>query len=174
MENIVHHLRAKARRLQSRVEQRDPDAVDRVRSLPELATSDDERLASSIQRRHCLAVIARELGFDGWPHARSILTGQATGDFGRLLSPPGAAAHWNIWSASYEEARAIRAEHGGYLLAYRRHFFIVDRYYLETLGLDPDDTDWDRIGRDWVKPHEPSARARLYGKLIARRYPDAS
>jgi hypothetical protein len=170
MEDIVHHLRAKARLLQSRVEQRDPEALARVRNVPELATSDDERLASSIQRRHCLAVIARELGFDGWPHARSVLSGQSTTDFGRLLSPPGAAAHWNIWSASYEEAHAIRAEHGGYLLAYRRHFFIVDRYYLETLGLDPDDADWNRIGRDWVKPREQRARARLYAKLIALRY----
>jgi hypothetical protein len=171
MEDIVHQLRVNARRLQRRVEKRGFEALARVRSLPEFATSDDECLASSIQRRHCLAVIARELGFDGWPHARSILTGRTTDDFGRLLSPPGAAAHWNIWSASYEEACAIRAEHGGYLLAYRRHFFIADRYYVEMLGLDPDDADWDRIGRDWVKPREPPARARLYGKLIARRLP---
>ena len=173
MENIVQHLKAKARRLQSRVEQRDPEALGRVRSLPELGSSDDERLAKTTQRRHCLAVIARELGFDGWPHAERVLSGQTIDDFGSLLSPPGAAAHWNIWSASYDEARAIRAAHGGYLLAYKRHFFIVDRYYLETLGLDPDDADWDRIGRDWVKPREPSARARLYAKLIAQRYPKA-
>jgi hypothetical protein len=77
---------------------RDVEALRRVRILPELATSDDERLASDIQRRHCLAVIARELGFD------------------------------------------------------------------------PDDPDWDRIGRDWVKPRDRTARARLYGKLIAQRF----
>jgi hypothetical protein len=170
MESIVHHLKAKARILQSLVQTRDRDALDRVRRLPELAGSNDEVLSSKIQRRHCLGVIALEVGFDGWNHALSVLSGERSDDFGRLLSPPGADAHWNIWSASYDEARAIRAEHGGYLLAYKHHFFIVDRYYLETLGLDPDDPDWDRMGRDWVRPREPAARARLYAKLIARRY----
>jgi len=170
MESTVHDLKAKARILQTLVQKRDRDALRRVRQLPEVAGFDDEPLSSRIRRRHCLAVIARELGFNGWTHALSVLTGQHNDDFGRLLSPPGANAHWNIWSASYDEARAIRAEHGGYLLAYQRHFFIVDRYYLETLGLDPDDADWDRMGRDWVHPREPAARARLYAKLIAQRY----
>jgi len=68
-------------------------------------------------------------------------------DFGTLLYPDGADAHWNIWSASYAEARSIRAHYGGYLLAYRRHFFIVDRYFIETLGLLPEDPDWELIGR---------------------------
>ena len=57
--------------------------------------------------------------------------------------PDGADTHWNIWSASYAEARSIREHHGGYLLAYRRHFFIVDRYFIETLGLLPEDPDWE-------------------------------
>ena len=68
-----------------------------------------------------------------------------------------------------EEAKAIREQHGGYLLAYRRHFFIADRYFIETLGLDPDDPDWQLIERDWVKPRRADARERLYGKLIRRR-----
>jgi hypothetical protein len=55
------------------------------------------------------------------------------------------------------------------LLAYRRHFFIVDRYFIETLGLLPEDPDWELIGRDWVKPRQMDARARLYGTLIRRR-----
>ncbi|MBC7171580.1 MAG: hypothetical protein H5U40_04100, partial [Polyangiaceae bacterium] len=68
--------------------------------------------------------------------------------------------------ASYEEASTIRAEHGGYLLAYKRHFFIVDSYFIETLGLDPADPDWERIGRDWARPLAPEARTRLYERLI--------
>jgi len=170
MEPIIDDLKAKARILQALVGKGEPDALRRVRKLPELTQTGDEALPTVIQRRHCLAVIARELGFDGWAHALSVLTGQRADDFGCLLSPPGAAAHWNIWSADYDEARAIRAEHGGYLLAYKRHYFIVDRYYLETLGLDPDDADWDRMGRDWVRPRDPAARARLYAKLVTRRY----
>ena len=113
--------------------------------------------------------VAREAGFESWLHAASVLEGRRADDFGTLLYPPGCAAHWNIWSASYEEAQAIRQEHGGYLLAYKRHFFIADRYYIQdTLGLDPDDPDWERIGRDWVKPADPEARRRLYAKVLTR------
>ena len=45
-------------------------------------------------------------------------------------------------------------------------FFITDRHFIATLKLDPDDPDWERIGRDWVKPSKPDARERLYAKLI--------
>jgi len=43
-----------------------------------------------------------------------------------------------------------------------------DRHYIETIGLDPEDPDWDFIGRDWARPAEPAARQRLYGKLLTR------
>ena len=68
--------------------------------------------------------------------------------------------------ASYDEAREIRREHGGSLLACRRHFFIVDRHCIEFLGIDPDDPDWQHIGRDWARPADPASRQRLYGWLI--------
>ena len=50
----------------------------------------------------------------------------------------------------------------------------ADGYFIETLGLHPNDPDWDLIGRDWVKPREPDARERLYGKLIRRRTTSAT
>ncbi|MCA8962743.1 MAG: hypothetical protein KDC38_19605, partial [Planctomycetes bacterium] len=113
-----------------------------------------------------LSVIARELGFSSWTHAHHLLDGENPSDFGTLLCPPGSSAHWNIWCASYDEARRIREEHGGFLLGYRHQFLITDRHFIEHLGLDPDDEDWQRIGRDWVRPADPHARRRLYGRLI--------
>jgi hypothetical protein len=168
MAGVISDLKAHARILHRQVGQRDPHAVARTRQLAEFKGHDPSSLPASIKRRHCLAIVARELGFQGWPHAVGVLRGVDSSDFGTLLYPDGADVHWNIWSASYGEARAIREQHGGYLLAYRRHFFIVDRYFIETLGLQPEDPDWDLIGRDWVKPRQPDARERLYGKLIRR------
>jgi hypothetical protein len=52
---------------------------------------------------------------------------------------------------------------------HRRHFFITDRHFIETLGLDPDDPQWELIGRDWVKPSKVDARERLYVQLFRRR-----
>jgi hypothetical protein len=43
----------------------------------------------------------------------------------------------------------------------------VDRFYIESLGLDPDDHDWQAIGFDWVRPRDVDARTRLYAKLVA-------
>jgi hypothetical protein len=170
MAGVIADLKARARILHRQVGQRESHAVARMRQLPEFRDHDPSSLpASSIKRRHCLAVVARELGFQGWPHAVRVLRGTDSSDFGTLLYPDGADAHWNIWSASYAEAKAIRRQHGGYLLAYRRHFFIVDRYFIETLGLQPEDPDWELIGRDWVQPRQADARERLYGKLIRRR-----
>lgn len=166
MAGLVEILRSHARILQRAAAVGDRAAGHRLRALAELRELDDETLAATVKRRHALAVIATELGFDGWPHAAAVLAGERADDFGTLLYPAGASAHWNIWSADYEEARALREQHGGWLLAYKRHFFIVDRYFVETIGLDPEDSDWDRIGRDWARPRDPAARARLYAKRI--------
>ncbi len=169
MADLIEDLKARGRILHREAKTLNPAAVARLRALPELRTLDEESLAASLKRRHCLAAIARELGFEGWPHAVAVLRGKAPEDFGTLLYPPGADAHWNIWSASYEEARALREQTGGYLLAYKRHFFIVDRHFVATLGLDPEDPDWELLGRDWARPKRIAARQRLYAKLIAAR-----
>jgi hypothetical protein len=168
MASVMSDLKAQARILHRQAVERHPAALARVQRLGALA-GDAASVPLRIRRRHCLTVIARELGFHGWQHAVAVLRGTDSLDFGTLLYPNGAEVHWNIWSASYEEARAIRAQHGGYLLAYRRHFFIADRYFIATLGLDPADPDWQLIGRDWVRPARVDARERLYGKLIRRR-----
>jgi hypothetical protein len=162
----IEHLRARARALHKAVRRGEPEACARLRALRELHACDDSQLAAQVRRRHCLSLIARELGFAGWPHAVAVIGGERADDFGTLLYPRGQSAHWNIWSADYDEARAIRTQHGGYLLAYKKHFLIVDRYFIETLGLDPDDADWERIGRDWVQPVEREARDRLYLRLL--------
>ncbi len=169
MAGVITDLKAQARILHRQVASGHTPAVARIRRLAELADGDARAPAERTRRRHCLAVLARELGFRGWPHAAAVLRGADASDFGTLLYPSGAEAHWNIWSASYREAAAIREDHGGYLLAYRRHFFIADRHFIATLGLDPDDADWERIGRDWVKPRLPEARERLYRRLIRAR-----
>ena len=47
-------------------------------------------------------------------------------------------------------------------------WWVVDRYFIETLGLDPDDPDWKMIGFDWVRQADVAARTRLYSKLVAQ------
>jgi len=158
MTTAIDDLKARARILHRRALANDSAALARLGALDE-----------PLQRRHCLAAVAKEAGFRGWSHAAAALTGTSGDDFGELLYPRGSEAHWNVWSASYDEARGIRQQHGGYLLAYRRHFFIADEHFIATLGLDPADPDWETIGRDWVQPRDAAARDRLYLKLFRAR-----
>lgn len=64
------------------------------------------------------------------------------------------------------EAKAIHEQVGGYLLAYRQQFLIVEEPYIVSIGLDLEDEDWQLIGKDWIKPVDFEARKRLYNKLI--------
>lgn len=43
---------------------------------------------------------------------------------------------------------------------------MVDRFYIDSLGLDPDDADREALGWDWIRPRQAEARARRVGKLL--------
>lgn len=169
MVDPIQEIKVRAEILQKRIEQGDAAAQKRLRILPELRKATPEALlefAAAIQRKHCFAVVSRELGFASYQHAQRVLAGEENeNDFGTMLYPTRCGA-LNHWYANYQEARDLRAELNGYLLAYKRHFFIVDHFFIELLGLDPKDPDWEAIGRDWVKPRDLVARRRLYGKLV--------
>ncbi len=166
MVDVIKKLKTEARLLHRRAAAGEESALARIRKLHESPDLDNVALRQQVKRRHCLGVIAQDLGFQGWSHAAQVLRGDDNRDFGKLLYPRGCYAHSNIWSASYNEARQIRDETEGYLLAYRHHYLIVDPDYIRTMGLDPDDPDWQEIGFDWVKPCSLDARGRLYAKLI--------
>jgi len=72
----------------------------------------------------------------------------------------------NHWFTDYGEARTFLKKDGGYLLPYREQFVITEANGIRELGLDPDDPDWERIGRDWVKPHDLDAWERLKIKRL--------
>lgn len=179
----VREVKTRAEILHRRIQAGDAEAVARLRVLPEhrrKTEGDLSAAAASIQRKHCLAAVSLELGFSGFEHARRVLDGAAgEADFGKLLYFSEGGARLNIWCASHAEARAILRDAGDagdagerrYLLAYQRHFFLADRHFIEALGLDPDDPDWEAIGWDWARPRVPEARRRLYGKLLAARRP---
>jgi hypothetical protein len=174
--DVICDLKAHARVLHRRATAGDPVALRRARMLSELKKLSDDELMQQLKRRQCLSVVARQLGFVSWEHARAVLSSRILPsrilssieqqDFGTLLYPGTCSGHYNIWSASYAEAREIRAAHGGYLLAYKRQFLIVEDGYIDSMGLDPADPDWERMGRDWVQPGDFGARERLYRKLV--------
>jgi hypothetical protein len=170
--DAIRELKTRAEILHRRIQNNDHRAVERLRVLPQFRRASYEHLAAAartIQRRDCLTVIAAELGFASWPEAKTAIAGDAhIENFGTMLYPGHrVAGHLNRWYKTYAEAAAMRAESGGYLLGYKRQFVVVDQYFIESLGLDPADPDWEALGFDWVQPKNIAARSRLYAKLVA-------
>ena len=168
----IRELNVRAKLLHPAVAAGEERAVVRLRFLPELRRASAEDLAAfaaRIQRKHCLAAIAREAGFLGWEHATRVLGGdEGELDHGELLCPRGAGAFLNEWFSTYADARRVHLERGGYLLGFRRQCFIAGREYVaSTLRLDPDDADWTALGFDWLRPRSALARRSLYGKVLA-------
>jgi hypothetical protein len=172
----VRELKVRAELLHRAVQASEAEALERLRALAELRKADANALraaAATMQRKHCLLAVSRELGFTSWEHARRVFEGDATElDFGTMLYARYGAGHLNQWFSTYDEAREFHAgmpdgEARGYLLAYRQQFFIADRFFIRSLGVDADDADWTAIGHDWVRPRDPEARRRLYGKILS-------
>jgi hypothetical protein len=87
-----------------------------------------------------------------------------SGEDGTLMYVARMDAVLNRWFTSYEEARSSRESEGGYLLPYKKQFFVTEGEGIRELGLDPDDADWARIGWDWVRPKDGAAWGRLREK----------
>lgn len=165
MSDSVEILKSHARVLHRQSQNAHPGALTRMHTMPELRKFDAALLPGHIKRRHCLAVVAKELGFSSWPQAvHALRDGTSFGDF---LYPARCGGHINIWCASYEDALGVQTQQGGYLLAYSNQYLVVEESYIQTLGLDPQDPDWARIGWNWVEPIDVEARKRLLDKLIS-------
>ncbi len=154
-------------------------AAERFRSLPVFALLDTDAIIGrrdSIQLKHALAAIAAELGYPTWTACKRRLEVPANlrldteRFFETRTGEPMGAAYLNRWFARYDEARASLETEGGYLFPYRHQFFICEQGFLDVRGIDPADPDWERIGRDWVRPRDEEARGRLERSLIALGY----
>jgi hypothetical protein len=174
----VRELKIRAEILQTRLDAGDAAALARLRALPELRRAALPALAAmarDLRRKHCLALVARECGFSSWESARRVLEGDPGEiDLGGLLygRRPGDSGTLHAWFASYDEARAAfdAASALGtraFLLAHRRQFFLAAAPFIAALGMNPDDPDWEAIGRDWARPADRAARGRLYQRRLA-------
>jgi len=152
MSPLVTRLKHAARRMQRGIERGEGERP------PGLAEEE------VVARRHCLQALAARLGFRSWPHVRAVLERTETHDRGTFMYRDSSSI-MNIWISTYDEARDLRAQTGGYLLPYRHQFQIVEAPYLARLGVPAGD-DWEAIGRDWVEPADAEAWCRLASRRL--------
>ncbi len=164
---ILDFLKNEARLLHKQAKAGSRAAIGRLnKNSPAAALGED------IQRKHCLATVAREIGFSGWKSVVECFEARENAGFAGFLHPKRCHIFWNIWFASHVEAAKVRAEHGGFLLTYANQFIVVDDYYVAALGVGPDNTLWQAIGRDWAKPNDFAARDQL-SLLIVKEHMNA-
>jgi hypothetical protein len=84
----------------------------------------------------------------------------------KLWYQPNLDGFLNRWFANYEDARQALESGGGFLLPYRKHFFVCEADVIQALGLEPEDPDWERIGRDGAQPKDQDAYQRLREKRV--------
>ena len=120
---------------------------------------------SRVQRKHALAVIAREMGFRDWQHLAAEAHIEMPAFDTTRLFPPKVSFYLNGWYATYEEAYAALARKDRFLFPYRHQFVVVEAGLLKSLGIDMADPDWQLIGRDWARPLDRQAHYRLNQKL---------
>lgn len=138
-------------------------AIQKIRILPLFEGMSDEAIVKRGLLKHALHVVAMGAGlpsFDElkWACERS-LTAEWEGFYPR---PSGGLNHW---CRSYEEARGIHQQVGGYLLPYRHQYFVCRPEHIEAIGMDPGDGDWEKLGFDWIEPKDRQAHNRLRHKL---------
>ncbi len=96
--------------------------LKRFARCPETAKIPSEML----KRKHALAVIAFEKGFDSWATLK-LQIGLIKGGF------------LNHWFSTYAEAKAYQVAAGGFVLPYKKQFFVCETDYLEAIGLSESD-----------------------------------
>lgn len=126
----------------------------------------EKEIPAKVQRKHALAVVALEAGFSSWASLKQSLEApELDPDFFGSSSFGGCTNHW---FRNYEEAKKHLVQNGGYLFPYRNQCFITQIGFIESLGIDPEDQDWERMDYDWVKPKCPHAWFRLKNKLLEK------
>jgi hypothetical protein len=85
-------------------------------------------------------------------------------DFDKLWYQTNLDVFLNRWFSTYDDARRSLDGDGGFLLPYKKHFFVCEADVIQAMGLEPDDPDWERIGRDGAQPNDQAAYQRLCEK----------
>lgn len=128
---------------------------------------------TDLRLRDCLTLVAREVGFAHWEHARVVLGGfaQAGADMGSFWHAPRTGSLLNEWFAHRDEARAaLLRQPASFLLPYRRQFVVVQADFVRELGIDPAADAWTAIDHDLDRGYgTPSWQALAWDRLHAPR-----
>ena len=136
--------------------------IEQFKTRAAILTKTLRRGGVPVQRKDALACVAAEEGFASWTALKHAYSTAAL--FNRMTG-----GCLNRWFKSYAAAKDSQARDGGYLFPFRKQYFVCEAGFIDALGLDPADPDWEAIRRDWAAPCDRAAYQRLFAKFRALR-----
>lgn len=134
-------------------------AMQRCQSYPPLAGLSQQQLmvtCQNLKRKTALNIVAFEQGWENW--------GALVKRFDTRWYPTTSPFTLN-WFSDYQQAKQCQQDLKGFLLPYQNQFFVCNHHYIEWLGLNAQDDNWQRIGFDAAKPHHEPALSELTKQL---------
>ena len=134
-------------------------ALQRCRQYPPLLALSNplfEVTCQPLKRKTALNIIAFEQGWDNWD--------ALTKRYDTRWYPTHSPFTLN-WYSQYQDAQVCQQETKGFLLPYQNQYFVCTHEYIEWLGLDAKDENWQKIAFDAAQPKNESALAQLTLKL---------
>ena len=132
-----------------------------------------------LQLKHCLTIIAFQLGFENWHHLQKILSGSNSQDeplyMGTFLYPKTCGGFINEWFSDYQQALSSLENYDGlkWLLPYKKQFIVVKEEYIATFHLaDKIMLQWPEIRYNLVESYNSLAWDKLICEIIKNRAKD--
>lgn len=139
----------------------DADALKHFKSLAEFFDKEAMSIINQAKRKHALIIVAKLHGFSSWNQFKKMHEGLISESFVDIYQ----GGFLNNWFASYQEAKAHQNNFQGFLLPYKKQFFICDADFINFIGFDADNPDWSLIAYDWIKPANTKSWSRLNKQL---------
>ena len=163
LRNPVNELKVQAslliKSLRSRNINRAQQALQRCEQYPEftnLSKQQLENICLVLKRKTALNIVAFEQGWNSWA--------ELVKRYDTRWYPNNSPFTLN-WFSSYQEAKTYQQAVSGFLLPYQNQFFVCDHHYIEWLGLDAQDENWNLINFDAAQSSHERALSQLRKKL---------
>lgn len=162
--NRLQELKVKASLLKKQLLSDDKDvqtkAAERFLQLPFHKYNSVEYLLQDVgfyQLKHAYWVLAIENGHDSWQAFKESVIKEDCMYYGSC------GAYLNVWFANYDEAKQYHRENSGYLLPYRKDYYVCTEEVIQFLGLDEHKQEWQKLGNNWVEATCLTSWNTIYG-----------
>ena len=173
MEYALNEVKTQAKKLLKALKSEPTLFKSMQRPLKKMAISSLDEL----QLKHCLGLVAIELGFKDWHNAHQALSGAEQSliaiNRGTFFYPDSCGGFINEWFSDYSQAKKtlVKSAASKWLLTYKNQFIVVERDYVAVFKLDKDVMLlWQEIKHDMAASYNSVAWDKIACAVIRNRH----